>query len=118
MNTVLVPTGLPVYLVHTSNPSVPNPPAAPATAFALVHAFALLVAAGQRTLPSSESRGKISHGGHGAGFAQRSQARRSAWPNRVYDVSCSTCQAITDGLLTSGRPPPPVAPPQYPSVPG
>src|SRR5437868_4305510 len=98
MNTVLVPSGLPAYLVHTSNPSVPNHPAAPATAFVLVHAFGLLVAAAQRTLSSVEGRGMDSHGGHGAGFAQRSQARRSAWPNRVYDVSCSTCHSITDGL--------------------
>src|SRR5439155_9400426 len=69
------------------------------TAFALVHALALLVAAGQWTLPSVESRGSNSHRGHGAGFAQRSQARRSAWPNRVYVVSCSTCHAITDGVV-------------------
>src|SRR2546430_14409408 len=109
MNTVLVPTGLPVYLVHTSNPSVPNHPAAPATAFALVHAFGLLVAACQRTLHSVEGRGSSSHRGHGAGFAQRSQARRSAWPNRVYDVSCSTWHAITDELFTSGSSPPRVA---------
>src|SRR5213593_3285362 len=27
MNSVLVPAGLPVYLVHTSNPSVPSHPA-------------------------------------------------------------------------------------------
>jgi len=51
MNTVLVPAGLPAYLAHTSNPSVPNHPATPATAFALVHAFSLLVAARQRTQP-------------------------------------------------------------------
>jgi hypothetical protein len=79
MNTVWSTASLPVYLVHTSNPSVPNHPATPATA------FCLLVAAGQRTRP--KGRGKSSHGGHGAGFAQRSQARRSAWSNRVYDVS-------------------------------
>src|SRR5947207_13876173 len=88
MNTVLVPTGLPVYLVHTSNPSVPNHPAAPATAFALVHALALLVAAGQWTLPSVESRGSNSHRGHGAGFAQRSQARRSRSEERRVGKEC------------------------------
>src|SRR5213592_1744440 len=109
MNTVLVPTGLPVFPLLTSPPSVPAHPAAPATAFALVHAFGLLVAAGQRTLLSVENRGNSSHGGLGAGFAQRSQARRSAWPNRVYVVSCSTCHAITDGLFTSGSFPPRVA---------
>src|SRR3989441_10775278 len=118
MNTVLVPTGLPVVLVHASSPSGPNHPAAPATAFALVHAFALLVAAGQRTLPSNGSRGKSSPGGHGAGFAQRSQARRSARPNRAYDVACSTCHAITDGLFNSGSFPPRVATTQHPSVTG
>src|ERR1043165_1704169 len=107
MNTALVPTGLPAYLVHASNPSVPNHPAAPATAFALVHAFLPLVAACQRTLLSFQSRGSSSHRGHGAGFAQRSQARRSAWPNRVYDVSCSACHVVTDGLFTSGSFPPP-----------
>jgi len=49
MNAVLVRAGLPVYLVHTSNPSVPNHLAASATAFALVHALFLLVAADQWT---------------------------------------------------------------------
>jgi len=76
MNTVLVPLGLPVYFVPTSSPSVPNHSTAPTTAFALVHALSLLVATGQRTLPL-QGRGSNSHLGHGEGFAQRSQARRS-----------------------------------------
>src|SRR6266705_4765956 len=109
MNTVRVPTGLPVYFVHTSNPSVPNHLAAPATAFALVHASSLLVVAGQWTLTVLAASGKCSHAGLGPGFAQRSQARRSAWPNRVYVVSCLSCHVITDGLFTSGSSPPRVA---------
>jgi hypothetical protein len=76
MNAVLVPVGLPVYLVHTSNPSVPNHPTTPTTAFAFVQFSCLLVAAGQRTLPVDAGRGMQSHKGHGTGFAQRSQARR------------------------------------------
>jgi hypothetical protein len=50
MNTVLTPAVLPVYFVPTSNPSVPNHETAPTTAFALVHAFLLPVAACQPTL--------------------------------------------------------------------
>jgi len=109
MNTVLVPLGLPVYLVHTSNPSVPNHPTAPTSAFALVHPLCLLGVAGQRTLSAKTGRGRCSHLGYGRGFAQRSQARRSVWPNRIYFVSCSTCHLITDGLFTSGCFPPRVA---------
>jgi hypothetical protein len=86
MNAVLAPAGLPVYLVHTSNPSVPNHPTAPATAFALVHAFSLLVAAGQRTWPPRGGPRNYSFQGLDRGFAQRSQSRRTAWPNRVYVV--------------------------------
>src|SRR6266851_3912876 len=106
MNTVLSQAGLPAYLVHASNPSVPNHPTAPATAFVLVHASFLLLAAGQRTLPVGAGRGNPSHQGLGRGFAQRSQARRSAWPNRVYCVSCLSCHCVTDGLFTSGSLPP------------
>ena len=50
MNTVLTPAVLPVYFDPTSNPSVPNHEAAPTTAFVLVHAWFLPVAACQPTL--------------------------------------------------------------------
>jgi len=90
MNTVLVWAGLPAYLVHTSNPSVPNHFAASATAFAFVHACFLLVAAGHWTGPPSGGPREFPFRGLGMGFAQRSQARQSARPNRVYFVSCSS----------------------------
>ena len=91
MNAFLVPAGLPVYCVHTSNPSIPNHFAAPATAFAFVHALSLLVAAGQWTKPPRGGLRSLSFQGLGQGFAQRSQARRSARPNRVHVVSCLPC---------------------------
>ena len=47
--------------------------------------------------------------GLGPGFAQRSQARQLAWPNRVHFVSCASCHVVTDGLFTSGSSPPRVA---------
>ncbi len=78
MNTVLVQAGLPVYRVHTSNPSVPNHLAASATAFAFVHALSLLVTAGQWTGPPLGGPRSHSFLGPGARFAQRSQARQSA----------------------------------------
>ena len=108
MNTVLTPTGLPVYFVPTSNPSVPNHLATPATAFVLVHAFLLSVTAGQGTLPSDEGRGNLSHVGYAKGFAQQAQARRLTRPNRVYVVSCID-HFVTDGLFTSGSSQPRVA---------
>src|SRR6266536_2313199 len=109
MNAVLVPSGLPAYRVHTSNPSVPTHPAAPTTSFALVHACSLFVAVGQRTeSPCGDSRSR-SFVGLGPGFAQRSQARRSAWLYRVYVASCLACHVVTDGLFTSGSSPPRVA---------
>ncbi len=88
MNTLLVPAGLPAYFVHTSNLSVPNHLATPATAFVLVHALSLLVAAGQGTEPPLGDSGALPLLGLGQGFAQHSQARRSARPNRVHFVSC------------------------------
>src|SRR5207245_11636772 len=109
MNTVLSPTSLPAYLDHASNPSVSNHPAAPARAFVFVHALFLLRAAGQRTLPVVSSRGNLSHQGLGRGFAQRSQARRSAWPNRVDVASWLSCNCVPDGLFIFGSFPPSVA---------
>lgn len=44
-----------------------------------------------------------------SGFAQRSQARRTTWLNRVYVASCLACHVVTDGLFTSGSSPPRVA---------
>ena len=57
LNSVLVPMGLPVYLVHTSNPSVPNHPIVPTTAFVLVHSLFLLVVASQGTLSARQTEG-------------------------------------------------------------
>src|SRR5437879_4216407 len=105
MNTVLSLRGLPASLVHTSNPSVPNHSAAPATSFALVHSWSLFVAAYRLTEPLWDGPRLVASVGLGAGFAQRSQARRSAQPNRVYFVSCLSCHVITDGLFTSGSSP-------------
>ncbi len=106
MNAVLARAGLPAYLVHTSNPSVPNHLAASATAFVLVHALSLLVAADQWTEPPLDGPRSSSCTGRGMGFAQHSQARQSARPNRVYVVSL---HVVTDGLFTSGSSPPRVA---------
>ena len=72
MNTVLSPAGLPAYLAHMSNPSVPNHPAAPAPAFDSIHVFSLLGTASQRTLPLSSGTGIFSPLGHGLGFALHS----------------------------------------------
>src|SRR6266536_2875011 len=109
MNTVLSPAGLPAYLGHASNPSVSNHPAAPARAFVFVHALFLLRAAGQRTMRVVASRGNVSQLGLGRGFAQRSQARRSAWPNRVYVASC-----LHDTALRTGCSPPAASHPVLP----
>jgi hypothetical protein len=77
MNSVLTPVGLPAYLLHTSNPSVPNHSSAAATAFSFVHASFLLVTAGHWTLPLSRHRRISPFQGLDQGFAQRSQARQS-----------------------------------------
>ena len=77
MNAGLSSRGLPAYLVHTSNPSVPNHSTAPAPAFLLVHALGLLGTASHWTLRHRRHRGISSHPGHGLGFAQHSQARQS-----------------------------------------
>src|SRR5207244_5641320 len=102
MNTLLVRAGLPVYCAHTSNPSVPNHLAASAQAFVLVHSLSLLGTASQGTEPPSGGPRTLSCAGHGTGFAQRSQARQSARPNRVHYVSCHARHVVTDGLFTSG----------------
>src|SRR5258706_3904406 len=112
MNAVLVPSGLPAYRVHSSNPSVPTHPAAPTTTFSLVHAFVLFVAAGQWTgSPCGDPRIR-SFVGLGPGFAQRSQARRSAWLYRVFVASCLTCHVVSGGVFTSRSSPPRVSPTQ------
>jgi hypothetical protein len=109
MNTVLTPAGLPAYLAHMSNPSVPNHPTAPAPAFGSIHFLSLLGTASRWTLSLSRGTGKFSPMGHGLGFASNTQARRSAWPNRIYVVSGSSCHVVTDGLFTSGSSLPRVA---------
>ena len=53
----LFPAGLPASLAHTSNPSVPNHPTAPAPAFCSAHALALLGTASHWTLPLIGGRG-------------------------------------------------------------
>ena len=99
MNALLVPAGLPAYCVHASNPSVPNHLATTATAFVLVHAFSLLVTADQWTEPPLGGSRSSSFQGLGLGFAQQSQARRSARPNRVHFVSCLARHVVTDGFV-------------------
>src|SRR5207244_12597877 len=100
---------LPAYRAHTSTPSLPNPPTAPTTTFSLVHALCLFVVAGHWTESLGRDSRIVSSPGHGVGFAQRSQARRSAWLYRVYVASCLACHVVTDGLFTSGSSPPRVA---------
>jgi len=107
MNTGLNPDGSPYLLRPHVQPFCPQPPHRPSHDICIRSRFLLLVAASQRTLRPLGRRGSISHGGHGTGFAQSLQARRSVWPNRVHDVSCD--HFVTDGLFTSGSSPPRVA---------
>ena len=100
--SLLISSTLPTLLSPTTPPS-------PTTSFALVHALGLFVVAGHWTESVVPDSRMGSSTGHGPGFAQRSQARRSTWLNRVYVASCLACHVVTDGLFTSGSSPPRVA---------
>jgi hypothetical protein len=88
MNTVLVPRGGSL-LIAPMLPNVPSPATPPLQSGHLSSIHAFLCQDHRPGNPAAHRgrRGSSSHAGYDRGFAQRSQARRTAWPNRVHFAS-------------------------------